>query len=71
MIAAAGDCGIACLYTVLLNKIEALQTMKCCTAKQCLSAVVNFSFVMLEPTFTAYGFFFSWRNKPGEKCQAI
>ena len=28
-----------------LDKIEALQTMKCCTAKRCY-AVVNFSFVM-------------------------
>ena len=43
--AAAGDCGIARFFTVLLNKIEALQTMKRCTAKRCY-AVVNFSFVM-------------------------
>ena len=54
---AVGDCGIARLSTVLLNKIEALQTMKCCTAKRCY-AVVNFSFVMFWANVYSLCFFF-------------
>ena len=41
-------CLLIVLFSILvfsLNKIEALQTMKRCTAKGCY-AVVNFSFVM-------------------------
>ena len=42
----------------VLNKIEALQAMKRCTAKWCY-VVVNFSVVMfLSQPFTAYGVFF-------------
>ena len=46
MIAAAGDFGIFACKQWLLNKIEDLQTMKCCTVRRCYS-VVTFSFVII------------------------
>ena len=55
------------LVTVLLNKIEALQTMKCCTAKRCYIYICCCKFQfrhVLSQRLMPTGFFL--RNKPGQ-----